>query len=831
MHFLSAMKSLRLALRSLMKSPVFAGVAILSLALGIGANTAIFTLMDQILLRMLPIREPERMVQLHEKGPRFGSSRGEIVSSYPMYRDLRDRSTAFDGVIARFATSVALGFRGQTERANAELVSGNYFDVLGVGTRAGRLLGAEDDQKPGAHPVAVLAYGYWQRKFGGDNNVLRQTIQINGHPMTIVGVAQQGFQGVEVGGATDVFLPIMMKAQATPTWDSMQDRRDCWLQVFARLKPGITPKQAEASLAPLYKQILNAEVDTLPADKPLIREVFLKEKTLAVETSGKGISSLRTAAEKPLYVLMGMVGLVLLIACANVANLLTARAAARQKEIAIRLSLGASQWQIARQLLVESAVLSFIGGCLALLVAVWTGDLLIGFLPFEEAPRAFSTAPDLRVLAFNFAAAAVAAVLFGLVPAIQATRRATANTLKAEAGNLSSGGGHVRLRKSLVVAQIALSLMLLIGAGLFARSLYNLKSMHPGFAADNLMTFSIDPSLSGYKGERAVNFFERTLQSMQSIPGVTQASASDVALMTQDRAMYTVNVEGYTPKERENMNVDITMIAPNFFSTAGIPLISGRELTSGDRLGAPLVILINETLAKKYYPGQNPIGRRIAFGRPRVMREIVGVVKDQKTTSMRDEPRRYVYASLLQDTNPTGATMYVRTALPPASIGTAIRRQMQQLDANIPVNNLQTMESRISESMFVDRLIAMLSAFFGLLATGLAAIGLYGVMAYTVSRRTREIGIRVALGAERNGVIGLVMKEVVLLAGIGVGAGLPIALLLTQYLRSQLFGLEPNDPLTLTIATSVMAGIALLAGYIPAERAARVDPIVALRYE
>jgi predicted permease len=825
------MKSVRFALRALSKSPVFTGVAVLSLALGIGANTAIFTLMDQILLRMLPIREPERIAQLEQKGPTFGTTRGAIVTSYPMYRDLRDGNNVFDGVIARFTAPIALGYKGQTERATAELISGNYFDVLGLQARAGRVFGPEDDQTPGAHPVAVLAYGYWQRKFGGDKNILQNTIQMNGYPLTVIGIAPPGFQGVEVGGATDVFVPLMMKKQATPTWDGMEDRRDAWLQVFARLKPGVTPQQAQASLEPLYKQILNSEVDTLPADKPLIREAFLKEKRLLVDEAGKGISNLRRSAEKPLYVLMAMVGLVLLIACANVANLLTARAAARQKEIAIRISLGASQWQIARQLLVESAVLSLIGGCLALLVAVWTGDLLISFLPFEEAPRAFTTAPDTRVLVFNFAIAAGAALLFGLVPAIQATRKATADTLKVEAGSMSSGSGQVRLRKGLVVAQISLSLMLLIGAGLFARSLYNLRMMHPGFNAENLMTFSIEPSLSGYQGERAVNFFERTLQAMQSIPGVRTVSATDVPLMTPNRAMYTLIIEGYTRKERENTNADVNMVAPAFFSTVGVPIISGREFTPSDRLGAPLVCMINETLANRYYPGQNPIGRRIAFGMPKHMREIIGLVKDQKTESMRDEPRQYVYASLLQDTNPNGATMYVRTALEPASIATAIRRQMQKLDANVPLNDMKTMEVQVSESMFVERLIAMLSAFFGLLATVLAAIGLYGVMAYSVARRTREIGIRVALGAERGGVIGLVMREVAMLAAIGVGVGLPIAMLLTKYVRSQLFGLEPNDPITLAIATTVMAGVALLAGYIPAERAARVDPIVALRYE
>ncbi|HYP09570.1 MAG TPA: ABC transporter permease [Bryobacteraceae bacterium] len=828
------MKSLRFALRTLAKSPVFTGIAVLSLALGIGANTAIFTLMDQVLLRMLPIREPERIVQLNEKGPKFGTTRGQKTTSYPMYLGIRDGSThVFDGLIAKYGNSVALGYKGKTERATAEVVTGNYFDVLGVRPRLGRLLTPEDDRSVGGHPVAVLAFEYWERRFGSDRNILQQTLLVNGHPFQVIGVTQPGYRGLEVGSATDVFVPIMMKKQATPTWDSLDNRNDRWLNVFGRLKPGMTEAKAQAALEPLYKQLVRLDADTLPAERVDMRPRFLKEKTLGVEWAGKGPSTFRESAEAPLWVLMTMVGLVLLIACANVANLLTARAAGRQREIAIRVSLGATRWQIARQLLTESAVLSFAGGCLGLLVSVWTGDLLLSFVPFEEAPRAFSTAPDARVLAFNFAISALAAVIFGLVPAIQAARHAISDTLKTEAGNLSSSVGQVRLRKGLVVAQISLSLLLLIGAGLFARSLFNLRGMHPGFAVENLMTFSIEPSLSGYQRERAIDFFERTLQAMQNTPGTRLVSAADVPLMTENRNMYSIKIGGYTPKNNEDMTVDVNMIGPSFFSTVGVPIVAGREFTYADRAGSPLVCVINEAMAKAYFGSGNPLGRRLAFGRnkDRNMREIVGVVKNQKTTNLRAEPLRYVFAPLLQEENPNQATFYLRTATEPLSTATAIRAKMQRLDANVPVNDMKSMEVQVTESLFVERLVATLSAFFGLLATLLAAIGLYGVMAYSVARRTREIGIRVALGAERSGVIQLVMREVALMAGIGIGVGLPLALALSRFLRSQLFGLEAADPMTLAIATLTMALVALSAGYIPAERAARVDPIVALRYE
>jgi predicted permease len=825
-------QDLRFALRSFRKSPVFATVAIASLALGIGANTAIFTLMDQILLRMLPVKDPEQLVQLDQKGPNQGSIHGERMFSYPMYKDFRDRNEVFSGVLARFMTDVSMTHKQQTERVRAEVVTGNYFDVLGLGAAAGRMITPDDDRTPGAHPVAVLSHSLWQTKFGGSKEILNEKLLLNGHPMIVIGVAAPGFQGVQVGARSDIFVPVMMKAQMTPTWNELDNRRVMWLNVFGRLKPDMTEQKAKASLQVLYRQVLeSAEVPTFREPSARFLKLFL-EKQISLVPGSRGTSSLRRDAEKPLLVLTAMVGLVLLIACANVANLLTARAAARQKEIAVRLSLGASRGHIVRQLLVESMTLASAGGLLALLVAAWTGDLLLSFLPLDGGRNSLSTSPDARVLAYNFGLSILAALLFGLVPALQATRPALATVLKDEAGNLSSGGGQVRFRKGLVVAQIALSLLLLIGAGLFTRSLFNLRQLDPGFATDNLMTFTVDPSLAGYQKERVRSLFDQVQQSLSSLAGVRAASMATTAALTGSRNISTVRIEGYQAKEGEDMNPDVNAIGPGYFTTMRIPVLLGREFTPADRLGSPKVAIINETMARKYFGKDGAIGRKIGFGgrRPTDM-EIVGVVKDQKSNNLREDSPRFVYYPVLQEENPSQITYYVRTAMLPDQMGVTLRREVQRIEPNMPVTELKSMEVQVSESLFVERIVAMLSAFFGLLATVLAAIGLYGVMAYTVARRTREIGVRMALGAERKAVLWLVMREVALLAVIGVMIGLPAAIGLGRYVESQLFGLHPTDAITLAAATITLIAVAFLAGYIPAERATRIDPLIALRYE
>lgn len=824
---------LRYALRNLRRTPVFTTVAVLSLALGIGANTAIFSLLDQVLLRLLPVKNPQELVQVYiGPGPFSGSSRGNRDNvSYPLYRDLRDRNQVFSGILARWP--LALSFTGgdRTERVNGELVSGNYFEVLGVGAALGRVFTQDDDRIPNGHPLVVLTYGFWQRRFGGNPGVLNHTVRVNGHPMTVIGVAQRRFQGIEVGKPRDIMVPMRMKPPMTPTWDDLENRRSIWTYAIARLKPGVTRQQAEVAMQVVYRPILEMEAPLFPDASESFRKRYVEKKLIVVDAS-KGQSELRKRFSTPLDVLMAMVGFVLLIACANVANLLLARAAARQKEIAIRLALGAGRGRVIRQLLVESTVLALAGGAAGLLLASWSGQVLLRFLPGDGAAQALSTAPDLRVLGFAMGLSLVTGVLFGLVPALQATRPAIAPALKDQASNVSAGAGQVRLRMALVSAQVALSLVLLIGAGLFARSLYNLKDVDPGFRAANLMSFSINPSLNGYTQPQMQQLFARLEDSLAQLPGSRAVASAEITPLSGDSTQSTVRVEGYQPKPEEDMNPYVNWVGPGYFSTMGIALIGGREFTRRDGPASPKVAVINESMARYFFGRENPVGRHFGFARnntPDI--EIVGVVRDGKYESLREKVKRTVYIPWTQHPTIEDMSFFVRTTEKSAALAGALRGAVANLDGNLPVYNLKSIEAQIDESIYVDRMIAALSSFFGALATLLAAIGLYGVMAYNVARRTREIGVRMALGAARGNVLWLVMKEVALLAGAGIAVALPAAYGLGRTISSQLYGVAPADLGVLVGGTLVLATVAGLAGYVPALRATRVDPLVALRYE
>jgi predicted permease len=828
---------LKLALRVFVKSPVFAGIVVLTLALGSGANTAIFTLLDEVMLRLLPVERPYRLVVLNAPGPFSGwtSSQSDTVDpvSQPMYEGLRDRAPVFSGVLAHYRTPIHLSVSGETDNVSGDMVSGTFFQVLGLRPALGRLFTPEDDRVPSGHPVIVLGHGFFQRRFGGDPGVVGRTLSVNNHPMTVVGVAPPAFDGVEVGASIDVYVPLSMQQEVQPTWGKrLGDWRSRWLSCVARLKDGVSVEEARAGANVVYRQLIEEDLQHVQAPSERIQRLF-REKSLELLPGGRGTSGLRDQSGTPLVVLMGMVGLVLLIACANVASLLLTRASSRHKETAVRIALGASRYRLVRQCLVESVALSVAGGLVGLLLAYWVGEALIRALPFEEAARTLTAAPDMRVGLFTLALSVLTGVVFGLVPAIKASRSDLTPALKSEAAAVVGGSGHFRFRKGLVVAQVALSLLLLIGAGLFTRSLMNLRALDPGFRADRLVAFSVDPALDGYDFNHRVDILRRIQEEIAAEPGVASVSAAEVALLTDSNSSSTVRVEGYESKEGESMNPNFNSVAPGFFSTMGIPLVAGRDLGPTDLLGAPRVAVVNEVFARYFFKSTSPIGRRFGLGRREsgFDVEIVGVVRDGKAANLREETRRFVYLPYMQEENVGGLTFYVRSTVDLDGVGPRLRAAVRRVDAGLPVTDMKTMTAQIGESLFVERMVAALSAAFGLLATVLAAIGLYGVMSYAVTMRTREIGLRVALGADQRAVLLLVLREVALLAVLGVAIGLPGGYGLGRLVESQLFGLTARDPLTFGVATVALVATAMLAGLIPAARAARVDPMTALRYE
>ncbi len=826
-------QDVRFALRTFAKAPLFVGVAVLSLAFGIGANTAIFTLTDQVLVRTLPVKKPEQLVLLSAVGRHYGSNRGANRISYPMYQDFRDHNTVFSGMFCFYEAAMSLSYGGRTERISGELVSGNYFPVLGVKAALGRLFDANDDQMQSSHPVAILSYGYWLSRFAGNPGVIGRKLIINGYPFTVVGVSQPGFSGTDPGYAPQVRVPVMMSPKMNQYLD-LNDRRSRWVTAFGRLKPGISLEKAKASLQPLFHQMLQMEVREKAFAKasPYMKQGFLKMSMDALPAS-KGRSELRRQFSKPLVVLMVTVALVLLIACANVANLLIARATARQKEIAVRLALGSGRRRIVCQLLVESLLLAMAGGAAGLALAIWTDKALVDFLPQSSAPLTLSATPDLRILCFNMVISVLTGIAFGLIPALQSTRPNVAGTLKDQAGAVV-GGTSTRLRKLLVVAQIALSLLLLIGAGLFIRSLQKLKELDPGFRATNLLAFKVNPPLNGYGPERTRAFYQQLKESLESLPGVDAAGLAVMPVMEGDEWDQWVTIDSYAPKTGELPDPHMNFLSPDYFKAMEIPLLAGRDFRRTDALNTPKVCIVNEAFAKKYFGMVNAVGHKIGMGiDPGTKTDItiIGVARNTKYESMRDEIPVEVFRPYQQLEFAVGITAYVRTARNPDQIFSSIRKRVHDLDANLPVFEMITLEKQMEDSLVTERLVSSLSSGFGLVATVLASIGLYGVMAYTVTRRTREIGIRMAIGATRAEVLWLVMREVLLLLGIGIAVALPAAWVLAQFVRSQLYGIQPADPASIGAAVFAIAAVATLAGYVPALRATRVDPMRALRYE
>ena len=826
---------LRLALRGLGRSPLFAAVAILSLALGIGANTAIFTLIDQILLRQLPVRDPESLVMLYQQGPHPGNNMGIRQQSYPIYREYQKRAEPLSEVLARRLVQTSVSVDNQTERLDAELVSGNYFTVLGVAPALGRVFNSqEDDQVFQGHPVVVLSYDYWQRRFNGDRTVIGTKMLVNNYPMTVVGVSAAGFAGLDPTRSPQIRVPILMQPILAPewTWLKMEDERTRWVQVFARLKPGYTIESAAAPMQTLFTQIREYET-TLPGAKdftPYIREQFLKGKLL-IAKADVGYSPIRNDFSVALIVLMCMVGLVLLIACANVANLLIARAFMRQREIAVRLSLGATRRQLVRQLLAESLLLAFAGGVLGIALAFGMTRALLAFVPIEGAPLLLQPSPDARILTFTFVLTALTGVVFGLLPALRASRPDTWNTLKDTAGAVAGSGSSLILRKGLVAAQVALSFLLLFGAGLFVQSLQNLKRTDTGVALDNLVTFQLSPALSGYDEVRTGQFLDQLQDRLAGAPGVSSVAVAGVAILSGDEWDSTMSVEGHKATDGEDMQAFMNMLSPDYFKTMGIPLLEGRDFRRGESQKEPTVAIVNKRFADHFFPGQSAVGRHIGFGDGPKMKlsiEIVGVAANSLYEGPREGVRRQVFVPKFGNNS---AVFYLRTQEASGSAFSQIRREVAALDGAIPIYAMKTVEGQLDETLMTDRLIAMLSAGFGLLATVLASVGLYGVMAFVVARRRKELGLRLALGADPGQVIWIVMREVLMLLGIGLAVGLPAAIGLSRFVASQLYGIEANDP-WMAIATMVLLGlVSAAAGFIPARRASLIDPNLALRYE
>jgi predicted permease len=833
------MPQLHLALRTLFKTPLVTLVAVLSLALGIGANSAIFSLYHQMLLRPLPVPRAQELVNLGAPGPKSGSNSCSNIGScddifsYPMYRDLERVQDSFTGLASHRDFGATIGYQGTTLSGEGLLVSGSYFPVLELTPALGRLFTPDDDKVVGSQFVAVLSHDYWRTRFELNPAVLNQTLVVNGQALTVIGVAPAGFEGTTLGSRYDIFVPLTMRGLMSPGFNGFENRRQYWAYLFARLKPGVSIEQATTAINGPYRAIINdveAPLQKGASDQTMTR---FKAKTITVVDGRRGQSDVDQEAQTPLNILFVVTGTVLLIACANIANLLLVRGAGRSAEMAVRLSIGASRPQLIAQLLTESCLLAALGAIGGLLVAKWTLDVIGAILP-PDAAGLVQFRMDPMMLLFGAVTAVVTGIAFGLFPALHSTKPDLVTTIKNQAGQ--AGGARVarRFRTTLATVQIAMSMALLVPAGLFAKSLMNVSRVDLGLKTDHLVVFSVSPELIAYSTERTRALFERIEDELASTPGVTGVVATIVPLIAGDNWNNSMGVEGYQAGPDTNTSASFNGVGPGFLQVVGIPLVAGREFTRADASGAPKVAMVNQAFVKKFEMGNNVLGRRIGIGsgansKPNI--EIVGVVQDAKYSDVKRVVPPQYYLPYRQEERLGYGFFYVRTALPPEQLLTSIPALMKTLDSNLPVENLKTMEMQIRDNVFLDRLISTLSAAFAFLATVLAAIGLYGVLAYTVAQRTREFGLRMALGADGGNVRGIVMKQVVWMSAIGGLIGIAAAIGVGQLAQSILFELKGSDPAVLTLSVIALGLVALGAGFIPALRASRIDPMNALRYE
>jgi predicted permease len=819
---------LRYSLRGLWRSPAFTAIAIFSIAIGIGANTAIFSLVDKILLRSLPVKEPQQLVLLtaESANPKFLNN----IFSYPDYVDYRDQNQVLSGLLAFNQGNFKMGTGEQIEKISLELVSGNYFDVLGVKTLLGRTIQPEDNRRDGAHPVVVLSHGFWQRRFDSNPTIVGQQIIIEGENYTVIGVAQQSYRGMSLEYPADAWMPLMMRGQLLKTLLATQERKLAWLKLVGRLKPEVTQAQAQASLDLTARNI--REAVTPPAD----RNLPFYERRMLLEPAAQGISYLRPKLNQTLKLLMTVVGLLLLIACANVATLLLARATTRRKEVAVRLALGASRWRLIRQLLTESLVLALIGAVVGLMFAPWLHDLLLAYQPnLTIAPTVLSDSLDGRVLGFALLLTVFSGVVFGLVPALQSSRPNLVPALR-DADMLQQRERWWNARNLLVIAQVALALVVLIGAGLFIKSLRNLFAIDPGFQPENVLLVPVALPRERYANQKTEEqfrqigaqqnqFYSQLVERVRTLPGVVAATTASITPMSGSVGTMGVTIEGYQGQPGQNIGIDYNRVGPGYHELLGIPIVQGRGFTASDRLGTPNVVVINEAMARLYFPHQNPLGKRLNVG------EIIGVMRDTKIHKLIETPLPHFDQPALQHPYGGFARILIRTADDPMNLVAAVRKEVKALDPEASVDRITTVSAELSNSLAPERMAAALTSVFGGIALLLSAVGLYGVMAFAVSRRTREIGIRMAIGASRSDVLKLILREGALLVASGLALGLAGALAVTRLIATQLYGVTATDPLTFVLISGLLTFIAFLACWLPARRATRVDPMIALRYE